>query len=261
MSGDVENYTGYQFITGPELAIKFKEHLDNFKFDLLEGAEAAKVEKDGANFKVKTSDGKTYNSKTLIIASGKRPKMLNVPGEAEFKNRGVTYCATCDGPIFANKEVAVIGGGNSALDAALQMMNIASKVYLINIREKLSGDAVMQEKVSASPKVEILNGTKTLEISGDKFVKGIKVETKGTAREISVQGIFVEIGLIPNSEFIDLVKKNKNKEIMVNIAAEASEPGVFAAGDVSDVPEKQIIVAAGEGSKALLSAFKYLATH
>lgn len=261
LSGDIENYTGYQFITGPELAIKFKEHLQNFKFDLQEGIEVVKVEKENSKFKIQTSKGEALPSRTVIIASGKRPRMLNVPGEAEFKNRGVTYCATCDGPLFANKDVTIVGGGNSALDAALQMIRIASKVYLINITEELTGDPVMQEKVKASPKVEILNKTKIQEIKGDKFVKGIKLETGGKPREIKVEGVFVEIGLIPNSEFIDFVEKNKYSEIKVNCAAETSVPGLFAAGDVTDVPEKQIIVAAGEGSKASLGAFRYLATH
>ncbi len=261
ISGDVENYTGYQFVTGPELAIKFKEHLQNFNFELLEGVEVAKVEKDGNNFRVKTSKEESFSSRTIIVTSGKRPRMLNVPGETEFKNHGVTYCATCDGPLFQGKAVAVVGGGNSALDAVLQMVRIASKVYLINIMEKLSGDPVMQEKAIASPKVEILNSTKTLEVIGDKFVKGIKLETKGKTREIPLEGVFIEIGLIPNSEFIDFVEKNKFREIMVNCAAETSEQGVFAAGDVTNVPEKQIIIAAGEGAKASLAAFKYLSTH
>lgn len=260
-SGDIENYTGYQFITGPELAIKFKEHLENFDFDLQDGVEAVRVEKDGDNFKVKTSKGEDFSSRTVIIASGKRSRLLGVPGEVEFKNRGVTYCATCDGPLFANKDVAIIGGGNSALDAALQMVKIANKVYLVNINEKLSGDPVMQEKIKASPAVEILNKTKTLEITGDKFVKGIKVETEGKARQLKVEGIFVEIGLIPNSDLIDFVEKNKFKEIVINRAAETSVPGLFAAGDVTDVLEKQIIIAAGEGAKASLAAFKYLSTH
>ena len=260
-SGDIENYTGYQFITGPELAIKFKEHMEQFDFDLQEGVEVVKVEKDVDNFKIKISKGESLSSRTVIIASGKRPRLLNVPGEAEFKNRGVTYCATCDGPLFANKDVAIIGGGNSGLDAALQMDKIASKIYLMDVVEKLTGDPVMQDKVKTSPKVEILLKTKVLEIFGDKFVKGIKVETEGRQREIKLEGVFVEIGLIPNSEIIDFVEKNKIGEIVVNDAAETSVPGIFAAGDVTTVPEKQIIIAAGEGSKASLSAFKYLSTH
>ncbi len=260
-SGDIENYTGYQFITGPELALKFKEHMQSFEFDLKEGIGVNKVEKDGNNFKVFTSDGKSYSSRTVIIASGKRPRPLNVPGEAEFKNRGVTYCATCDGPLFAGKDVAIIGSGNSGLDAALQMMKIASKIYLIDIAEKMTGDPVMQKKIAASPRVEILNKTKILEILGDRFVKRIRIEREGKSREIAVEGVFVEIGLIPNSEIIDFVEKNKLNEIIVNRAAEASHPGVFAAGDVTNVPEKQIIIAAGEGSKASLAAFKFLSTH
>ena len=155
----------------------------------------------------------------------------------------------------------MIGGGNSALDAVLQMMKIASKVYLININEKLIGDPVMQEKIADSDKVEVLNSTKTLEFFGDKFLKGMKVETEGKKREIAVQGVFVEIGLIPNSEFIDFMEKNKIKEIPINCAAETAIPGLFAAGDVTDVPEKQIIIAAGDGAKASLAAFKYLSTH
>jgi thioredoxin-disulfide reductase len=260
-SGDIENYTGYQFITGPDLALKFKEHLNKFDFDLQEGAGAAKVEKDGKNFKVTTAAGKTLVARTVIIASGKKPRLLNVPGETEFKNRGVTYCATCDGPLFTGKEVAVIGGGNSALDAVIQMAKIAAKTYLININPKLGGDPVMREKVMAAGKVEILNNTTTLEIKGDKFVKAIKVSTQGKARELSVQGVFIEIGLIPNSDFIEIVDKNEKNEIVINCSAETSVPGIFGAGDVTSVPEKQIIIAAGDGSKAALSAFRYLNTH
>ncbi len=261
LSGDIENYTGYQFITGPELAVKFREHLEKYSFDLHEGIEATKIENDGAGFKIQTSDQKTFSGKTLIIASGKRPRMLGVPGETEFKNKGVTYCATCDGPLFAGKEVAVIGGGNSALDAALQMMKIANKVYLININEKLAGDAIMRKKVEVSDKVEILNKTKTLGFSGDKFLKGMDVEVAGKSRKLNVEGVFVEIGLVPNSDFIDCVKKNKRKEIIVNCGAMTSVPGVYAAGDVTDVPDKQIVIAAGDGAKASLAAFRYLSTH
>lgn len=260
-SGDIENYTGYQFISGPELAQKFKEHLQKYPFDLQEGVEVSKVEKEGANFRVLAKDGKSLSAKTIIIASGKRPRMMNVPGETEFKNRGVTYCATCDGPLFAGKDVAVVGGGNSGLDASLQMMKIANKVYLINITEKLTGDPVMQRKIKASAKVEILLRTKIKKIQGDKFVKGLVIETQEKERKIPVQGIFVEIGLIPNSDIIDFVEKNEKKEIMINCAAETSVPGIFAAGDVSSVPAKQIITAAGDGAKALLSAFRYLSTH
>lgn len=260
-SGEIENYTGYQFITGPDLAQKFRRHLEQHKFDLREGQGAVKVAKEASGFRVETTKGETLSARTLIIASGKKPRPLNVPGETEFKNRGVTYCATCDGPLFAGKEVAVIGGGNSALDATLQMMKIAPRVYLINIGEKLIGDPVMQEKVKASPVVEILNQAKTLEIKGDKFVSGIKLEVAGQARDIAVQGVFVEVGLVPNSDFIDIVEKNKRGEININCSAQTSEEGIYAAGDVTSVPEKQIVIAAGDGAKASLGAFHYLSRH
>jgi len=260
-SGEIENYTGFQFIAGPELAMKFRDHLGKFSFDMREGVGVSKIEKDGDNFKVTTSKGEALISKTLVIASGKRPRLLNVPGEGKFKNHGLTYCATCDGPLFANKNVAVIGGGNSGLDATLQMMKIATKVYLINLEEKLTGDPVMQEKVKSAKNVEILHKTKVLAVLGDQFVKSLKVEVNGKAQELAVEGIFVEIGLVPNSNFIDFVEKNKIGEIKVNCAAETSAAGVFAAGDVTHVPEKQIVIAAGEGAKASLAAFKYLSTH
>lgn len=260
-SGDIENYTGYQFISGPDLAIKFKEHLEKFEFDLQEGVGVRKIEREGESFSILTSKFEPLMTKTVIIASGKRPRKLDVPGEDEYKNRGVTYCATCDGPIFSNKIVAVIGGGNSALDAALQMIRLASKVYLINLTDKLTGDPVMQEKLAAAKNMEILNNTKISEIYGSKFAEGIKIDTLGENRDIKLQGIFVEIGLIPNSDLIDFVAKNQLGEIIVSCANETNIPGVFAAGDVTNVPEKQIIVAAGEGAKAALTAFRYLSTH
>ena len=186
---------------------------------------------------------------------------MGLASEEKLEKKGVTYCATCDGPLFAGKEVAVIGGGNSALDAVLQMMKIASRVYLINIGGELIGDAVMREKVRAAPVVEILNRAKTREIMGDKFVTGIKIEVDGKVRGIAVQGVFIEVGLVPNSDFIDIVEKNKNNEIIINCSAQTSEPGIYAAGDVTSVPEKQIVIAAGDGAKASLGAFRYLSTH
>jgi len=267
-SGGVENYTGYQFVSGQDLIQKFKEHLESFQFDLKEGIDALMVEKEDGYFKVHhrppgTKGLKTdfFSAKTVVIATGKKPRMLNVPGETEFKGRGITYCATCDGPLFAGKEVAIVGGGNSAMDAALQMVKIARKVYIVNITEKLKGDPVMQDKIKDAPNLEILNRTHTVEIKGDKFVNALVVETAGQVRELPVEGIFIEIGLTPNTDFIDFVKKDTLGEIVINCAAETSVPGVFAAGDCTSVPEKQIIIAAGDGAKAALSASKYLSTH
>jgi len=258
-SGDIENYTGYQFITGPELAQKFEEHMRKYNTSLKENEEAVEVKKAGNMVLVKTDKGQ-YQSRTVIIASGKRSKELGVPGENQFKNRGLTYCATCDGPLFSGKVVAVIGGGNSALDAALQLVKIAKKIYLINNTDKLNGDAVMTQKLEKEAKVSVLNNSKVEAILGEHFVNGIKINRLGKEETISVGGVFVEIGLTPNTSFTRDLKMNSSGEIMVSANNETSIPGIFAAGDVTDVPEKQIIIAAGEGSKACLSAFKYLAT-
>ena len=257
LSGDVENYTGYQFISGPELVLKFEEHLRKFNIALKENEAVREIAKIGGIIQVKT-DKCLYEAKSIIIASGKRSRELNVPGEKEFKNKGLTYCATCDGPLFSNKDVAIIGGGNSALDAAVQLMRIANKVYIINIAPELTGDAVMREAVEGSDKVSIFNNTRVEEVLGDRMVSAIRIKKEDKESLLSVQGVFVEIGLIPNSDFTSGIDKNNSGEIIVNSHNETNIPGIFAAGDVTDVPEKQIVIAAGEGAKAALGVFKYL---
>lgn len=259
-SGDIENYTGYQFITGPELVGKFEEHMRKYKIELKENEEVIELKRKDERVLVKTDKG-AYEAKTAVIASGKRSRELGVPGETEFKNRGLTYCATCDGPLFAGKDVAVIGGGNSALDAALQLIQIAKHIYLINITSALTGDAVMREKVSESKKVSILNSTRVTAVLGERMVSGIRIKREDKEETLPVEGVFVEIGLIPNSEFVKELEKNELGEIRVNCRSQTNIPGIFAAGDVTEVPEKQIIVAAGEGAKAALGAFRYLAQH
>ena len=256
-SGEIENYTGYQFISGPELVIKFEEHMKAYNVALKEGSEVSEVARVGGVIRVKAGSN-TYESRTAIIASGKRVKELGASGEKEFKNRGLTYCATCDAPLFSGKTVAVIGGGNSALDACLQLMKIAKRIYLINILPRLTGDPIMQEKVLASGMVTVLNNTEVTEIMGDKFVTGIMVKNDGGIKKLDVQGVFVEIGLVPNSQMAIGVDKTASGEIKVDCHNATNVPGIFAAGDVTDVPEKQIIIAAGEGSKAVLSAFRYI---
>ncbi|MFA6142909.1 MAG: FAD-dependent oxidoreductase [Candidatus Omnitrophota bacterium] len=256
-SGDIENYTGYQFITGPDLTAKFEEHMRRYNTTVMEEQEVEELKKYGDLIKVTTNKG-SYESKTVIIASGKLSKELTVPGEKEFKHKGLTYCATCDGPLFAGKDVAVVGGGNSALDAALQMIRIAKRVYVINNTSALGGDAIMREKLEKSEIAAIINNAKVTAIVGDKMATGIRINRQGKDELISVEGIFVEIGLIPNSKFAKDLEKNSYGEIKINTHNETNLPGVFAAGDVTDVPEKQIVIAAGEGSKAALAAFKYL---
>ena len=234
--------------------------MHRYNVSVKENEAATDLKKIDNSILVTTDKGK-YEARTVIIASGKRTRELNVPGEKQFKNKGLTYCATCDAPLFNDRDVAVIGGGNSALDAILQLMNIAKHIYVINITARLGGDAVMREKVEQGKMVTILNNSQVTAVLGDKMVNAIKIKREGKEETLSVQGIFVEIGLMPNSEFAKDIEKNQYGEIKVDFRNETNIPGIFAAGDVTDVPEKQIIIAAGEGSKACLSAFRYLAEH
>ena len=259
-SGDIENYTGFRFISGIELAQVFEEHVGKYTNETVaikREEEVTEIITANGGFTVRT-ELQEYDTKTVIIASGKRAKELGVPGEAEYKNKGVTYCATCDGPIFAGKDVVVVGGGNSALDSVLQLEKYAKKIYLVNNLEFLGGEFIMRDKVQKNEHVEVLNTAVVKEIIGETFVSAVVVEQAGVERRLEVQGVFVEIGLIPNSNLSNGISKNEYSEIVVNSSNETNLPGLFAAGDVTDVPEKQIVVAAGEGAKACLSAIKYL---
>jgi len=258
LSADVENYTGYQFITGPELVTKFEEHLEQFNVPFKNNEEVRRIVKGKKGFFVVETLVGSYQARAVIIASGRRSRLLGALGEEKFRNKGVSYCATCDGPLFAKKIVAVIGGGNSALDATLQMMNIAQKVYLVDINPFLGGDQIMREKVRSAGNVEILNNAVAKEILGEQFVKAIKVEQGGVVHTLDVEGVFVEIGSTPNSDILEGLATNKAGEITVDSLNRTNIPGIFAAGDVTDIPEKQIIVAAGEGAKAILGVFRYL---
>jgi len=256
LSWDIENYLGYQFITGQELVEKFKEHLQKFDVEVREHEKVTLVEKSGAIVKIKTDKG-DYTAKAVVVASGRRPRQLGVQGEDALKNKGVTYCATCDAPLFAGMDVAVIGGGNAGLDATLQLLKIAKKIYLIEERPALTADRVMIEKATESGKVIIHTDTRVKRIYGEQFVQGTEIEKGGKAGDLPVGGIFIEIGSTPVSDFAIGVKKNAEEEILVNCGCETDIPGIFAAGDVTNVPAKQIIVACGEGAKATLAAFDY----
>lgn len=224
-----------------------------------EEVDGVKVE-DGV-IKIHTKRGKEVAGRAAIIASGKRSRQLNVPGERELVGRGVSYCAVCDAPLFSGMDVAVVGGGNSAATATIDLIKIANKIYVINLRKSWKADQVLVEEVEKSEKVIELFGYEVKEILGKDRVEGIVVKCLSTQQveKLRVQGVFVEIGLIPNSELVrGLVELNKDGEIVVDCACRTSVPGIFAAGDVTTVPEKQIIVAAGEGSKAALSAYNYM---
>lgn len=259
-SSGIENYLGYIFITGAELVAKFEEHLRQFEIEL-EYTPANKLSVIEGGFRVDTGAGQTLYARSVIIATGKSPRMLNVPGEREFTGRGVTYCATCDGPLYAGMTVAVIGGGNSGLDAAIQLMKICPKVYIVEMGPALMGDEIVRVQVESAENAEILTNTEVKHINGEDFVTGITLQERGKDRpyEIPVQGVFVEVGLSPNSGIVkDILVLNENGEIPVDCSARTEMPGLYAAGDVTAIPEKQIIIAAGDGAKAALGAYSYV---
>lgn len=260
---DIENYTGYHFLSGPDLIKKFQEHLKDYKVNIKLREEVKNIRKKGRLFEIKT-DRAVYHSKALVIASGKKPRKLGVPGEEKLYNKGVSYCALCDGPLFRDKAVVVVGGANSAIEAALFLEKYAKKVYVLTINQRLFGEKALIDKLNASKKIELVAEAKTTGILGGEFVEGLSFAQKGKENKIKVQGIFVEIGLIAGYDFAGLVKKNKWKEIMIRRSTKTNEenmtsvPGIFAAGDCTDIPAKQIIVAAGEGAKAAIASFAYL---
>ena len=258
----VENYMGYQFIEGPELMQKFEEQVRQSPSDVKTeiGQRVESVSRINRGFEVRTDKGETYQAKAVIFATGKRPRQLNAPGEKELVGKGVTYCAICDGPLFAGEKVAVIGGGNSALEAADDMIKIAEHVYLISLTP-LTGDRILIDKITNADNLTMFLEHEVLEIKGEDRVEGIKIRDLKSKqeKEFDVGGVFIEIGLVPNSGAMKGVTTlNRLGEIEVNCANETGVPGLFAAGDVTTVPEKQIIVAAGEGAKAALQAHRYL---
>jgi alkyl hydroperoxide reductase subunit F len=257
---DIENYLGFSEIETADLINRFEEHVLKYGVTKLVGREVASLDLTGKIKKVFLDDGTIYLSRTVILAMGKRPRMLNVPGEAELLGKGVAYCSTCDAPLFARMDTAVIGGGNSALEAALDLVKVARKVYLVSTTP-LTGDPILVDKVRSSGTVEVFTEHSTHRIIGGQSVEGIEIQgsdDKGP-RRLDVQGVFIEIGLLPNSDLVvDTINVNRTGEIMIDCSCRTGIAGVFAAGDVTDVPFKQVIIAAGEGAKAALSAYNYL---
>lgn len=259
----IENYLGYQFIEAPELIEKFQTQTGNYPLEQKIGEMISSVGKIDGGFEVTTEAGDKFQARAVIYAAGKNPRKLNVPGEEKFTGRGVTYCAICDGPVFSGQRVAVVGGGNSALEAALDMLKIAEHVDLVSVTP-LTGDAVLVDKL-ASPenhtRLNILTEYQTEKIEGDTLVGGMVIKNlkSGQSEKLDVTGVFIEIGLTPNSGALGgLITLSESGEVPVNGACETELPGLYAAGDVTTVPEKQIIIAAGEGAKAALQAHRYI---
>jgi NADH-dependent peroxiredoxin subunit F len=256
----IENYLGYQFIEGDELITKFQEQVNQFPITQKIGLIVKQINKIDGGFEVIPEMGDKIQAQTVILASGKRPRRLNVPGEVELTGRGVTYCSICDGPDYTGQKVAVIGGGNSAIEAALDMVKIAERVDLVSV-SPLTGDPIMIQKLSDAKNLTIYIGQHTEKVLGQTSVEGVIIKDlkTGEMKQLDVTGVFVDIGLTPNSDMVkDLVKLTQVGEVPVNSSCETEVPGLFAAGDVTTVPEKQIVIAAGEGAKVALQAHRYL---
>lgn len=258
----IENYPGVPKIDGFKLIEKTKEQVKGYGVEIKEGAGIAAVEKRNGDFLVKTENGDSFEAKAVIIAAGKIPKKLNVPGAKEFEGKGVSFCTICDAPLFKGKSVVVIGGGNAALMSAMDLTPYAEKIYVLQHRERFIGEEILQEKLRKLEKVELITNAETREIKGEKLVEKIIYENlkTGEKKELAVSGIFVNVGYIPNTSFVkNFLKLNEWSEIIIDPwTNEASVKGIYAAGDATNIPYKQYIIAAGEGAKAALSAYHYI---
>lgn len=271
LSGDVDNWPGQIHTTGVQLAQDFHKHALSYSTNIENGRFVIAIEPTKNYHVVKTTtdsgETKDFETKTVIIASGIHPRTLGIPGEDALRGRGVTYCTVCDGPLYKKRTTATVGSGNSALESALMMAGIADKVYLLS---KFAdgpdtnggfpkGENILIDKVKATPNIEVIYGASTKQIIGTDFVTGLEYAgANGALKTITVDGVMVHIGMIPNSDFATVVAKNPTKEIEVDQRCATTVPGIFAAGDVTNIPYKQISIAAGQGATAALAAIEYL---
>jgi NADH-dependent peroxiredoxin subunit F len=261
----IENYISVLETDGPKFAAALEAQVRHYEVDIMNLQRAAKIvpaEQEGGLVEVHLANGGVLRSRSVVLSTGARWRNVNVPGEDEYRNKGVAYCPHCDGPLFKGKRTAVIGGGNSGVEAAIDLAGIVAHVTLIEFADQLKADAVLVSKLKSLPNVTIITSAKTTEITGDgSKVNGIRYQDRvsGVEHHLPLEGIFVQIGLVPNTEWLKgTVELSRFGEIVVDAKGHTSVPGVFAAGDCTTVPYKQIVIAAGEGAKAALSAFDYL---
>ena len=257
----VENYPGIDFITGPDLAIQMQEQALKWGAELVYG-EVATIEKRGEHDFIIQTDAAKYQAKSLILAYGKTPRSLNIPGEKVYAGNGVSYCVTCDAPLYRNKTVVVVGGGSAAMEGALILSQICKQVYIVHRREQFRGENVLLEQLQASTNIEQVLSSVSKEVVGDgTYATGLTVMNVDGSNErtLEVDGIFVEIGFIVNAELMrELVTLDALNQVITNNLQETSTSGVFAAGDLTDTPYKQAVISASEGAKAALSAYAYV---
>ncbi len=261
----IENFISMKETEGPKLAFALEEHVRSYEVDIMNLQRAKKlVVNAGPNndlIEIQLESGASLKSKSVVLSTGARWRTINVPGEAEFKNKGVAYCPHCDGPLFKGKRVAVIGGGNSGVEAAIDLAGLVGHVTLIEFDSKLRADAVLVRKLNSLPNVTVLTNAQTTEITGNATVNGLVYKDRATdaLHTVALEGVFIQIGLIPNTDWLKgTVELSKHGEIIIDDKGQTSIPGVFAAGDATTVPYKQIIIAAGDGAKAALGAFDHL---
>ena len=257
----IENFISVKETEGPKLAKALEEHVKEYPVDIMNLQRAKHLEKKGDLIEVELENGAVLKSKTVIIATGARWRNINVPGEQEFKNKGVAYCPHCDGPLFAGKDVAVIGGGNSGVEAAIDLAGITNHVTVLEFNDHLRADEILQSRLRSLPNVTVITNAATKEITGTDKVNGLTYVDRATGEEkhIELAGVFVQIGLVPNTDWLEgTLERNKIGEIIVDKKGATTIPGVFAAGDCTDGPYNQIIISMGSGAIAALSAFDYL---
>lgn len=256
----IENFIGTKYTEGPKLAASLEEHVKEYNVDVMNLQRAKRLEKKDF-IAIELENGAILRSKTVILSTGARWRNVGVPGEAEFKNKGVAYCPHCDGPLFAGKDVAVIGGGNSGIEAAIDLAGIVNHVTVLEFASELKADSVLQERLNSLPNATIIKNAQTKEITGTDKVNGITYIDRETGNEhhIELAGIFVQIGLVPNTDWLEgTLERTRMGEIVVDNHGATSIPGVFAAGDCTNSPYKQIIISMGSGATAALGAFDYL---
>ena len=260
-SSSVENYMGFQDIRGSELMRRFEAQMKAQKLRY-EECEVTQIEPMEGGFSIQCRDGRSHQARSVIVATGKLPRTLGVPGEVEFRGKGVSYCATCDGPLFRDARVAVVGGGNAGLQAARDLLALGAEVHLVTA-EEITADRAVKERVLGRAKLKIHEHHTVKAIRGDKMVQGIVLADRdGRAIDLPLEGVFIEVGLVPSTGLLgEEIRRNGAGEIEVDCACQTSQPGLYAAGDVSTACGEQIVIAAGEGAKAALGAAEYLAYH
>lgn len=260
----IENFVTVKETDGPKFASALEDHIKQYDIDVMTGIRANEIEKTDSGIVVSLENGAKLTSKTVIISTGARWRKLEVPGEEALINKGVAFCPHCDGPLFENKNVAVVGGGNSGVEAAIDLAGIVEHVTLLERNASLKADNVLQERLNSLPNVTVIKNAQTTEVLGENAVTGIKYQDKSLGEEhtLELEGIFVQIGLLPNTEWLNnYVELNEANEIMIDRKNATSIPGIFAAGDVTDDRNKQIIISMGSGANAALNAFDYIIRH